>query len=220
MKTISCPKLLQNIPDAPHSLYIRGTLPDMKKQLNLVVVGSRHHTQYGKQVCTEIIRALKGYPVTIISGLAIGIDTIALTEALRNNLHCIAIPGSGLDPHVLYPYRNRKLAERIVSSGNCLLSEYEPSHTATRLTFPQRNRIMAGCADAVLIIEAQMNSGTSITAGLAVDYNREVLVVPGSIINPHSSYCNELIKEGAIPITEAKDIIKNFNLKKLTPFDR
>lgn len=212
MNESKIPKLLQEIPDPPKQLYIQGTLPDYEHNIFLTVIGSRKFSSYGKQVCEHIIAGLVGYPVVIVSGLALGIDSIAHAAALDNNLVTVAVPGSGLDASVLYPASNRNLAKRIVQSGGCLVSEFEPKFKATNWSFPKRNRIMAGMSHAVLVIESENISGTRITARLATEYNRDVLAIPGSIFNTTSEGCNELIREGATPITSAKDILEYFNL--------
>lgn len=204
------PELLQEIPDAPKKLYIRGTYPDQKSFKFLTVVGSRKYTQYGKSTCEKIISELSTYPIVIVSGLALGIDTIAHKTALENKMLTIAVPGSGLDDSALYPSSNRNLAHKILDSGGCLLSELEPTAKAASWTFPRRNRIMAGISHAILVIEAENISGTRITARLATEYNRDVFSVPGSIFSSASDGCNQLIKEGAYPITCAGDIIEHF----------
>ena len=212
MNESKIPQLLQEIPDAPKKLYMIGEFPDQEKNIFLTVIGSRKYTQYGKAVCEKLISGLAGYPFVIVSGLALGIDAIAHRTALKNNLTTIAVPGSGLDESVLYPANHRNLAREIIQSGGCLISELEPKTKAAPWTFPQRNRIMAGLAHAVLVIEAENKSGTRITARLATDYNREVFAVPGSIFSTASEGCNELIREGATPITSAKDILNYFHL--------
>lgn len=212
MNKSKIPQLLQEIPDAPKQLYMIGEFPDQEKNIFLSVVGSRKFTSYGKQACEKIIAGLAGYPFVIVSGLALGIDTLAHNAALENNLTTIAVPGSGLDSSVLYPASNRNLAKKIIDAGGCLISELEPKTKAAPWTFPQRNRIMAGLAHAVLVIEAENKSGTRITARLATDYNREVFAIPGSIFSTASEGCNELIREGATPITSARDILDYFHL--------
>ena len=152
------------------------------------------------------------YPFVIVSGLALGIDAIAHNAALDNNILTIAVPGSGLDESVLYPASNRNLALKILKHGGALISELEPKAKAAPWTFPMRNRIMAGMSHAVLVIEAENKSGTRITARLATEYNREVFSVPGSIFSSVSEGCNELIREGATPITSARDILDYFHL--------
>jgi DNA processing protein len=210
MEKLPIPYLLQQIPDMPQNLYIRGNFPDENEYKFLAIVGSRKYTSYGKQVVEKIIRDIAGYPIVIISGLALGIDSLAHEAALENNLITIAIPGSGLSDTVIYPATNQALARRILQSGGALVSEYEPNFKATTWSFPKRNRIMAGISHAVLVIEAENKSGTRITARLAIDYNREVFSVPGSIFSSSSEGTNELIREGATPVTSGKDILDFF----------
>ncbi len=200
------PQLLE-IPQPPDELYICGTMPS-KDMIHLAVVGSRKHTTYGKDACEKLIKGLRGYPIVIVSGLALGIDSIAHRAALDAGLATIAIPGSGLNSKVIYPATNIGLAEKIVESGGCLLSEFAPDFRATVWSFPQRNRIMAGLCKAVLIIEAEEKSGTLVTARLALDYNRDVLVVPGSILSSNSDGPNRLIRTGATPIRSSIDILE------------
>ena len=212
MNESKIPKLLQEIPDPPKKLYIRGQLPTDENLIYLTIVGSRKYTQYGKSVCEKLITGLSGYPFVVVSGLALGIDAIAHRAALDNNILTIAVPGSGLDESVLYPATNRKLALEILHKGGALISELEPETKAAPWTFPMRNRIMAGMSHAVLVIDAENKSGTRITARLATDYNREVFSVPGSIFSSVSEGCNELIREGATPITSSHDILNYFHL--------
>jgi DNA processing protein len=198
--------LLREIPEPPKVLYTRGNLPppDMKC---LAVVGSRNYSNYGKQVISHLIEGLRGYPVSIVSGLARGVDGLAHEAALQSNLHTVAIPGSGLNDNVLYPRQHLSLAHRILESGGGLLSEYEPDFKATKWSFPRRNRIMAGFVHATLLIEASEKSGTLITARLTAEYNRELLVVPGSIFSENSTGVHQFLKLGATPVTDAKDIL-------------
>jgi len=210
------PKRLLEIPDKPKKLFIRGKMPPEDGKW-LAVVGSRKYTPYGRQVCEKLIAGLRGQPVVIVSGLALGIDALAHETALDNGLTCIAVPGSGLDPKVIYPASNYQLAERIVEKGGALLSEFEPDFQATTWSFPQRNRIMAGLSDAILVIEAEIKSGTLITSRLATDYNREVLTVPGSIFSSTSEGPHMLIRLGATPITTSKDILDSLGLVSESP---
>ncbi|MFA6416551.1 MAG: DNA-processing protein DprA [Candidatus Paceibacterota bacterium] len=203
---------LLEIPEPPVALYIEGELPVSDKIL-LTVVGSRRLSTYGREVCSELIKGLAGQPIVIVSGLALGIDTVAHQSALAAHLTTLAFPGSGLDHSVLYPASNRRLAEEIIKSGGALISEYEPKFRATPYSFPRRNRLMAGLAKATLIIEANKKSGTLITARLALDYNRDVLAVPGSIHWPNSIGPNWLIKQGATPITNSDDLIEALGLE-------
>jgi DNA processing protein len=202
------PPALLEIPQPPATLYIQGNLPDINQHIFLAVVGSRKYSSYGREVCEKLIQGLSGYPIVIVSGLAMGIDSIAHHAALRAGLLTLAIPGSGLDHRVLYPSINRQLANKILEAGGCLLSESEPEERATIWSFPKRNRLMAGLSQAVLIIEATEKSGTLITSRLALDYNRDVLAVPGSIFSPSSIGTNKLIKQGATPILSSEDILE------------
>lgn len=206
LKPEQFPEALLEIPQPPKTLYIRGKLPS-SDMIYLAVVGSRKYTSYGRDICEKLIRGLKSYPIVIVSGLAIGIDTIAHKSALENGLTTISFPGSGLDNNALYPRANIKLAQEIVNKGGCLISEFEPSAISQLYFFPQRNRLMAGISKAVLIIEAEEKSGTLITARMALDYNRDVLAVPGSAFSSNSNGTNSLIKQGATPITKSEDIL-------------
>ncbi len=207
LKPEQFPESLNEIPQPPKTLYIRGKLPN-HEMIYLAVVGSRKYTSYGKEICEKLIKGLKGYPIVIVSGLALGIDSIAHRTALDNGITTISFPGSGLDNSVLHPRTNIKLAQEIVNNGGCLISEMDPSWKATLYSFPQRNRLMAGISKAVLIIEAEEKSGTLITARMALDYNRDVLAVPGSALSSNSNGTNWLIKQGATPIIKSEDILE------------
>lgn len=200
------PQKLKDISQPAKRLFVAGSLAPIEMK-NLVIVGSRRHSNYGKQVVCDIIAGLVGYPINIVSGLALGIDTLAHEQALKHGMYTTSFPGSGLDKSSLHPQTNIRLAEKIIESGGCLVSEFEPSFKATQYSFPQRNRLMAAYADAVLIIEAEEKSGTLITARLAMEYNRELLVVPGSIYSETSRGTNYLIGEGATPVTSSKDVL-------------
>lgn len=200
------PALLLEIPQPPEQLYVRGRLPSPELKL-LAVVGSRKYTTYGQQVVESLISGLRGYPVGIVSGLALGIDALAHKAALANELYTLAVPGSGLEDAVLYPASNRTLATRILEAGGGLLSEFDPDFRATKWSFPARNRIMAGLTHATLLVEAAEKSGTLITARLATDYNRELLVVPGNIFSGNCKGTHQFLKLGATPVTEAADIL-------------
>jgi len=205
------PAGLLEIPDIPEQLFYVGE-PLKKDGLYLSVVGSRTHTSYGADACDKLIRGLAGSGIIIVSGLALGIDSVAHRSAIKAGLKTVAFPGSGLSEKVLYPATNLSLAKEILANGGTLVSEFESSFKATTWSFPRRNRLIAGIARAVLIIEAADKSGTLITARLALDYNREVLAVPGPITSPISLGTNLLIKQGAIPITRSEDILEAFGL--------
>ena len=207
LKPEEFPEQLLEIPQPPKTLYIRGKLPP-KDHIYLAVVGSRKYTSYGRDICEKLIKGLKGYPIVIVSGLALGIDSIAHRTALSAGLITMSFPGSGLDNKALYPRNNTALADEIVESGGCLISEFPPSMKAELYTFPQRNRLMAGMSKATLVIEAAEKSGTLITARMALDYNRDVLVVPGSVFSTTSTGTNKLIRQGAVPITNSNDLLE------------
>ncbi len=208
----SIPEMLREIADVPERLYIQGKLPSPDTKI-LCVVGSRKYTQYGKDACEKLISGLRGYDITIVSGLALGIDSIAHRAALDAGLKTIAIPGSGLHESVLYPSTNRQLAEKILENGGALISEFEPKFRATPYSFPQRNRIMAGMSHAVLVIEAEIKSGTLITSKFATEYNRDVLTIPGSIFSKNSEGPNMLIRLGATPVRNSEDILEALGFK-------
>lgn len=205
------PQTLRELPDGPGKLYTIGAFPS--ERLYLTVVGPRKPSSYGKDVCEAILSGLSGYPISIVSGLAYGIDALAHRSALRAGLHTIGVPGSGLSESVLYPRAHVTLAHEIVSSGGMLISEYAPEEKAQKYFFPKRNRIMAGLSDAVLVIEAEEKSGSLITAYLGLDYNKTICAVPGSIYSKHSAGTNTLLKEGATPVTSARDILDIFGIE-------
>ena len=203
---IPIPPQLSEIPQPPKQLYCRGAALE-EDELMLTVVGSRAYSSYGKEACETLISGLRGFPITIVSGLALGIDSIAHTAALAAGLRTIAVPGSGLRDEVLYPRTNALLAKKIVDAGGALISEYAPDFAATKWSFVQRNRIMAGLSKAVLVIEAGEKSGTLVTSRLATEYNRDVYAVPGSIFSDKSKGPNMLITLGATPIRGSEDIL-------------
>lgn len=206
------PKDLREIPQPPKKLYIAGSLPN-EDLVCLAVVGSRKATSYGRDAVKKLISGLKGYPIAIVSGLAVGIDSFAHEAALDAGLFPVAFPGSGISENTLYPISNLRLAEKIITAGGCIVSEFPPEMKAELYTFPMRNRLMAGLSKASLIIEAQEKSGTLITARMALDYNRDVLAVPGPINSEYSKGTNRLIRQGATPITCSDDILEALGFK-------
>ena len=209
-------KAVLEIPQPPPSLNYRGRLPSPDLKL-LSIVGSRKYTTYGKQAADELIGGLRGYPIGIVSGLALGIDSLAHEAALRNSLYTLAIPGGGLGDEALYPAQHKQLAYRILEAGGGLLSEFAPDFQAANWSFPQRNRLVAGISQATLLIEAQEKSGTLITARLATDYNRELLIVPGSIFSKNSAGVHQFLKLGATPVTSAADILEVLKIDVKAP---
>jgi DNA processing protein len=223
------PFLLKQIPDPPKKLFLKGEFEFSNERSGgfgasnsaeestmkfLCIVGPRKYTAYAKEVCEKLIAGLAGYPIVILSGLALGIDGIVHATALDAGLITIAIPGSGLDVEVLYPHSHYQLAYKILTAGGLLISELANNFKATNWTFPSRNRLMAGIAHATLVIEAAERSGTLITADFALQYNRDVLIVPGSIFSPNSSGVHGLMKEGARLVTSSADILQTlgFNI--------
>lgn len=205
------PEQLHEIPQPPERLWVRGTLPPSGSKL-LTVVGSRAMTRYGEEACQKLIAGLSGYPVSIVSGLALGIDTCAHRAALAAGLHTLAVPGSGLGDDVLYPRSNRAFAKEILSRGGGLLSEYAPDTISRVHLFPERNRLMVGLADAVLVIEAGAKSGTLITARLASEYNRDLLCVPHRIGDPHAFASHLFIRLGAALVSESMHILEALHI--------
>lgn len=207
----SWPAQLLEIPQPPKRLWVRGTLPPPGHKL-LTVVGSRAVTRYGEEACRKLVSGLAGYAVSIVSGLALGVDTIAHKAALNAGLHTLAVPGSGVDDSVIYPRTNRTLAKEICEKGGGILSEYEPDTASRPYFFPERNRIMVGLADAVLVIEAGERSGTLITARLAGEYNRELLCIPHRIGDPHSFGNHLFLRLGATLVTESIHILEALHI--------
>lgn len=206
------PADLLEIPQPPKKLYLAGKLPP-QGTICLAVVGSRKATTYGKDAVKKLISGLKGYPIAIVSGLAVGIDALSHEAALSAGLLAVAFPGSGISEDVFFPPTSLKLAEQIVNSGGCILSEFEPDFKAAYYTFPMRNRLVAGISKAALIVEAQEKSGTLITARMSLDYNKEVLAVPGPINSDFSKGTNKLIRQGATPVTSSEDILEALGFK-------
>ncbi|PIR40106.1 MAG: DNA-protecting protein DprA [Candidatus Zambryskibacteria bacterium CG10_big_fil_rev_8_21_14_0_10_34_34] len=214
LKKADWPPLLEGINQLPNKLFYVGKVADWSRKL-LCVVGARKNTNYGREAVETLIESLRGYPITIVSGLALGIDSIAHRVALKNNLPTIAIPGSGLSLEVLHPQSHTHLAIEIIEKGGMMMNEFEPEFKATQWSFPQRNRIMAGMSHATLVIEAEQKSGTLITARLATEYNRDVLALPGSIFNTTSQGPHMLIRLGATPIRDSDDILEALHLEKI-----
>ncbi len=211
--TKELPDNLLEIPDAPKTgLWIEGD-PWPEHLKRLCVVGTRKPSDYGSAVLERLFTGLVNKPISIISGLALGIDAISHRLAIKNGLHTTAFPGSGLDRTVLYPATNKNLADEIIESGGGLVSEYDKLQKSAQWTFPRRNRLMAGLSDAVLVIEATQKSGTLITARLALDYNRDVLTVPGSIFSPNSAGPHSLLNDGAKLVQSSDDILETLGIQ-------
>lgn len=200
------PALLTEIPDAPALLYVRGSFREWNKHPLIAVVGSRKFTAYGKQVANELARSLSQLGYGVVSGLAFGIDAIAHEAALEVHGTTLAVLGSGIDDTAISPQTHLTLAKEILERG-ALLSELAPGTPASVGTFPARNRIMAGMCQGTVVVEAAEESGSLITARLALDYNRAVFAVPGSIFSPASAGTHALLKAGARLVTGVQDIL-------------
>ena len=202
------PSRLKEIYDYPPVLYVRGSLP-AEDEPCLAIVGTRRPTVYGRQVTEEMVTDLARSSITIISGLARGIDSAAHRAALDAGGKTVAVFGSGLD--IVYPGENAKLAQAIIEQG-ALVSEYPLGVKPKAENFPLRNRIMSGLSLGVLVVEAGERSGALITAQQAVEQNREVFAIPGSVLSPASQGTNRLIQEGAKLVRNYADILEELNL--------
>jgi DNA processing protein len=209
------PSGLNRLVDPPNRLFMMGHHQATKSQL--AVVGSRKPTNYGRSVVESLIRALTGYEINIVSGLALGIDALAHKNALEHGLSTSAVLPSSLD--MIYPASHRNLAKQILASAGALISEYPSGTRAAKYHFPARNRIIAALTEAVLVIEAAQKSGTMITVEHALDCGITVLAVPGSIYSTNSIGTNRLIKLGAVPVTSHLDILEvlGINAQENTP---
>jgi DNA processing protein len=207
------PAILKEIHDPPKEFYIKGEIIEQDKTA-IGIVGTRKFTQYGKQVTLDIAGELAKLGITIVSGLARGIDTFAHQAALENRGRTIAVLGSGLDKKSFFPPSNYHLGEKISQHG-AVISEYPLGVWGTHFTFPQRNRIISGLSLGVVVIEAPEKSGALITAALALEQDREVFAIPGSIYERNSQGTNQLIKLGAKPVTCVEDILDELNLSHL-----
>ncbi|NCA94163.1 MAG: DNA-protecting protein DprA [Sphingobacteriia bacterium] len=204
------PRLLKEIPSAPYLIYYKGDY-DFNSRPLLAIVGSRKFTTYGQQVALSLARDLAGAGITVVSGMALGIDTFAHRGALEAGGQTLAVLGSSLEDSFIGPRTNFNLSRQIIANG-ALLSDYPPGTQATAQTFPARNRLMAGLTTGTIVVEAAQQSGTLITANMALDFNREVFSVPGNIFSPVSQGTNSLIKQGAKIITGVNDILEELNL--------
>lgn len=202
------PKLLKEISDPPPRLYYRGTLrPEL---FHIAFVGSRKMTEYGKRSVEKIMTELKDGPFAIVSGLAFGIDSQAHSCALKNNLYTIAVLGSPIDSRYIYPRQHRTLAHHILQNGGAIISEYQTGSPVLPRNFSLRNRIISGISKGTVVIEAQIKSGALITSNYALNQNRDVFAVPGSIFSDYSEGTNSLIKRGAKLVMSAMDILNEF----------
>lgn len=205
------PQRLKEIEQPPPVLYLRGELLP-EDTWAVAIVGTRRVTPYGRQVTEEIASFLAANGITIVSGLARGIDSLAHSSALKAGGRTLAVLGCGVDR--IYPPENRQLVEQMLERG-ALLSDYAPGTPPEASNFPPRNRIISGLSMAVVVIEAGKTSGALITAEFAADQGREVFAVPGNILAPQSKGTNKLIQQGAHPLLSASDIMQALNLTRV-----
>ena len=206
------PGLLRQIDDAPPVLFVRGTLTPAD-EWSVALVGTRKATVYGREVAHRLATGLVHNRVTLVSGLARGIDSIVHKAALEAGGRTLAVLGSGVD--YIYPAEHRKLAEAIIENG-ALLSDYPLGTRPEAANFPARNRIISGLSLGVVVIEADVKSGALITADFALDHGRDVFAVPGSILSPASAGCNRLLRDGAHVVTEVGDILETLHLDQVS----
>ena len=205
---VNYPSRLLECDDAPLVLYSKGAM-NVNQQKAVAIIGTRYATDYGRQICNELIENLKDKNILVVSGLAYGIDIYAHQKCLENNLQTIAVLGHGLDR--LYPSLHRPIAEKMLLNGG-LITEFLPGIKPDRENFPMRNRIVAGMCDATIVIESGEKGGSLITAEMASGYARDVFAYPGNVFQPFSKGCNELIKKDiARVITCAEDFLKWMN---------
>ena len=205
------PQRLKEIEQPPPVLYVRGEyLPD--DLFAVAIVGTRRVTPYGRQITEELAAYLAGNGITVVSGLARGVDAIAHQTALKAGGRTIGILGSGVDK--IYPPEHRQLAERMAESG-AIISDYAPGTPPDASNFPPRNRIISGLSLAVVVIEAGETSGALITAEFAAEQGREVFAVPGSILAPQSKGTNKLIQQGALPLLSINDLMQALDLSRM-----
>lgn len=206
------PTRLANCADAPLVLFARGNVqPNTAKVV--AIVGTRRNTDYGQKLCEELIEGLQQQEdITIVSGLALGIDAIAHKKSVALGLPTIGVLGHGLDK--MYPPNHKELAEQMMEHGG-VMSEFPSGSTAEKGNFPMRNRIVAGLSDVTVVVESQVSGGALITAAMAAGYNREVMAFPGRVNDSRSAGCNELIRTNAAAmITKAEDLLQLMNWDK------
>jgi len=212
IKDKNYPTSLAQIYNPPALFYYKGNLNILDRPC-LSVVGTRKITNYGKRVTADIVAELTKNGLTIVSGLAFGIDALAHQTTIESNGKTAAVLGSGLDN--IYPISNTKLALKILETDGCIISEYPIGMAALKHHFPVRNRIISGLSLGTLVTEAGLSSGALITTKYALDQNRQIFAVPGSIYNESAAGPNKLIKFGAVPVTSADDILEALNIEKL-----
>jgi DNA processing protein len=205
------PELLKKIYDPPDELYVKGDIQLLSSRC-IAIVGTRTATRYGKEIARKFARELADVGITIVSGLAEGIDTEAHVGALEGNGRTVAVFGCGLDK--VFPAQNVKLAEKIEKNG-ALVSELPAGHPTAKWTFPRRNRIISGLSIGVIMVEGHYDSGAMITAKHAIDEGREVFAVPGNVELDQTKGPHWLIKQGAKLVENVDDVLEEFNIKRV-----
>ena len=205
IKDDNYPPLLKEIPDYPISLYYKGSFEGIDFNHTVAMVGSRLASTNAKLSLNSIVSGLKNTSITVVSGLASGIDTQAHISAIENNLKTVAVVGSGLD--IVYPNQNKKLFNDIKEKYGIIFSEYPLGTQPMAQNFPQRNRIVVGMSKGTLVAEAKQKSGAMISANLTLDYNRDLMCIPGNILNPNTAGIYQLIKNGAGIVVSAEDLL-------------
>lgn len=208
------PQELKKIKDAPKILYYKGILPTSDEKC-LAIIGTRRCSPYGQQVALKISGELADTGLTIVSGLAPGIDTFSHKAVVEKRKRTIAVLGTGLDEKSIYPQINLDLSRKILEYGGCLISELPEGTPGSKFSFPKRNRIISALSLGVLVIEAKEKSGSLITAGYAIKQNKKLFAVPGQIYSINSSGPNKLIKNGAKLITSSNDILNELGISMI-----
>lgn len=211
MEDPAYPQKLKQIPDPPLGLYVKGRLPS-QEQKTVAIVGARMCSEYGRAVAKELGKRLAAMDVCIVSGMARGIDAAGHTGALEASGMTCAVLGCGVD--VCYPSSHRKLYGDILEKGS-IVSEYPPETQPLPALFPQRNRIISGMSDVVVVVEAKERSGSLITADQALEQGKDIYAVPGRIFDPLSAGCNNLIRQGAGMISNVEEFLKELDLCRL-----
>ncbi len=210
------PEALRNIPTPPKQLFYLGELSKTKR--NVAIVGSRHISNYGREITRELAEQLASRGIGIVSGLALGVDGIAQESAIRVGGYTVAVLASGLD--IISPHSNRQIAIKLLEQGGAIVSEFPPGTPPLQFRFLQRNRIVSGLADAVIVTEAGARSGTMNTVMHALQQGKDVYAVPGNITSPMSAGCNKLIEQGATPIINIEAFVDQFAPQNSAPRQR
>lgn len=205
------PQRLTAIPDAPYSLYVKGTIPQEWNNKTVAIVGARRCSAYGRSVAEKIAGRLAASGAWVISGMAAGVDGSGHTGALRKNGYTCAVLGCGAD--ICYPKSNSRIYQEILEKNGAIISEYPPGTNPSAPLFPARNRIIAGLADVVVIVEAKIKSGSLITADYALEQGKDIYAVPGRMYDALSEGCNNLIRQGAGIISDVDEFLKELELQ-------